>query len=308
MTKENLKIYLPKERGFCFGVHRALKMLNEAVEKSLSGESVYVYHPIIHNKEVLRSFEQKRVVFVDKVEDVPKGAVFLFSAHGVGNQVEEAASSRGLKVIDATCPFVKKVHLCAESLEKQGCAVCIIGKKGHDEVMGVQGRFSAKTPVFVVGKKEEVALLPPLEKVGYVTQTTLTFSQAQDIIHALKEKYPSLQQTQSDNICQATLLRQKNAAKVAARCDAFFVVGDKTSSNSLKLQETALQSGTRLSFLVENLQDFQKVFLQETSDISSWSGKSIGLMTSASAPEEILRQILDFLSVHFVTDLQEIAL
>ena len=417
MTKGNLKIYLPKERGFCFGVNRALKMLEEAVGQSLPGESVYVYHPIIHNKEVIRSFEKKGVVFVDKAEQVPEGSVLLFSAHGVGKEVEKTAALRRLKVIDATCPFVKKVHLCAERLEKEGRAVFIIGKKGHDEVVGTKGRLSSSCPVFIVEKKEEVAFLPLVDKAGYVTQTTLTPAQTKEIVAALKEKYPFLEQTESDNICQATLQRQQNAATVAPFCNAFFVIGDESSSNSVKLKDTALKAGAKQAFLVENLKGFKKVFLQNapentsenahmsenapgsfplvkeeartalfsfpaeqkvkdsvtslgsprcesefssvpfgsfkpapvsslTSSVlaesdekesfvslassaiyeiksekaflpmspgqegkaaSKWAGKSIGLMTSASAPEEILREILSFLSDEFAVQIREVS-
>lgn len=269
-----MKVTLIEPRGFCFGVCRALKMLNELVPKH-----PYVLHEIVHNKQIIHDYEQKGVVFVESLNDVPKGADLLLSAHGVGKDVEQTAKERFV-VTDTTCPFVKKNHLWIQKLEAKSIPVVLIGKPDHAETIGMLGQLKQKA--FVVSCVKDVDLLPDFKSVGVATQTTLSVDDTEQILSALQQKYKNI--LFQNGVCMATQERQKAVKQAALNHKLIIVVGDKKSSNANRLVEVAKNAGAD-SVLVETVEDLKKMSFPDT----------VAITAAASAPERIVAEIFDFL-------------
>lgn len=269
-----MKTVLIEPRGFCFGVRRALEMLEKALP-----QKPYVLHKIVHNKGIIRDFEAKGVRFVDDLSAVPDGATVVFSAHGVSRAVEEQAACKHLTVIDTTCPFVKKVHTHVERLARAGYAVLFIGKKKHAEVVGTLGRLPPETRVFVIEKEADIP--EGLEQVGVATQTTLSQTETAGLLARIQKLYPTAQL--QNGICLATTERQ--AAVKACSCPSIVVVGDAHSSNAKRLVEVAQAAGKR-AYLVETPADAVGLDLTEP----------VGLTAAASAPESVVQAVQDVLN------------
>ena len=243
------KIILIKPRGFCAGVVRAVDIVEEVLK--VSSPPIYVRKEIVHNAHVVHSFIKKGVVFVDEIQEIPDGAVAIFSAHGVSPQVREQAKEKKLRVIDATCPLVTKVHLEALHFAKEGYTILLIGHKGHEEVEGTLGESPAHTLLVTTKEDVETLQVPNPDKLVYLTQTTLSMDDTQEIVNALKEKFPQLRAPQKDDICYATQNRQNAVKAMAHEVDLMLVLGAQNSSNSRRLVEVAKCSGVKAFLLAE---------------------------------------------------------
>lgn len=276
-----LTVFLAAPRGFCAGVERAIQAVSEALVKA--DQPVYVRHQIVHNGRVVDDLETRGAIFVEDLAAIPDGGVAVFSAHGVAASVEAEAARRDLKVVDATCPLVRRVHVEARRHAQAGRDVIVIGHGGHVEVEGTIGQVEG--PVHVVGtvrEAETVAITDP-ERVAYVTQTTLSVDDTRDIIAVLKGRFPSIQGPDTKTICYATQNRQWAVRALAGRVDKVIVCGARNSSNTNRLCEVAEDEG-RPALLMESLADLNPAFLEGT--------RAIGLTAGASAPEEMVRQAL----------------
>lgn len=275
-------IYLATPRGFCAGVDRAIAIVERALEKF--GAPIYVRHEVVHNAYVVNDLKQKGAVFVEELDEVPKGATVIFSAHGVSQAVREDAERRGLNVFDATCPLVTKVHVEVARMRDKGLEIIMIGHKGHPEVEGTMGQ--SKGGMYLVETPEDVATLHVAApgKLSYVTQTTLSVDDAARVVEALKTRFPNIVGPKKDDICYATQNRQDAVKKLAGECDAVLVVGSPNSSNSNRLREVADHLGVP-AWLVDSAEDIQPDWL---------TGKSrIGITAGASAPEILVRQVIE---------------
>jgi 4-hydroxy-3-methylbut-2-enyl diphosphate reductase len=277
-----MDVLLAQPRGFCAGVARAIDIAERALE--MHGAPVYVYHEIVHNGHVVGDLASRGAVFVQNIADIPEGAVTVFSAHGVSTAVVNEARERGLQVIDATCPLVTKVHLQAQRYSQRGFTIVIVGHAGHEEVEGTRG--SVTGPVHVVGRLEEIDALPmnATDPVAYVTQTTLSIDDTRGLIAALEARYPDIVGPGLDDICYATLNRQRAVQQLARRVDLVIVVGAHNSSNSNRLQEVAADHGVP-AWLVEDETDLQPVWLEGV--------KTVGVTAGASTPEYLVRKVCD---------------
>ncbi|MGD9786401.1 MAG: 4-hydroxy-3-methylbut-2-enyl diphosphate reductase [Sulfuricellaceae bacterium] len=276
-----MQVLLANPRGFCAGVDRAIEIVERALQQF--GAPIYVRHEVVHNKFVVDRLRQMGAVFVEDLAEVPSGSTVIFSAHGVSRAVQEEAEKRGLKVFDATCPLVTKVHLAVARLRKQGKEIVMIGHRGHPEVEGTMGQVD--NGIYLVEKPEDVARLEvgTPDNLAFVTQTTLSMDDAAAIIAALKERFPSIAGPKTDDICYATQNRQDAVKTLAQRCDLVIVVGSPNSSNSIRLREVASNRGTA-AYLVDNAGQLDPVWLQ---------GKSrIGVTAGASAPEVLVQQVI----------------
>lgn len=280
--KRPLRVILAQPRGFCAGVVRAVDIVNRALE--IYGAPVYVRHEIVHNKHVVDVLRSKGACFVEKVSDVPKGAVAVFSAHGVSRKVEGAAKSRDLHVIDATCPLVSKVHIEAQRYSRQGCEVVLIGHSGHPEVEGTMGQVPGK--VYLVSNVADVARLVPSDsaKLAYVTQTTLSVDDTREIIAALKSRFPEVQGPDVKDICYATQNRQTAVRQLASESDVILVIGADYSSNSNRLREIGQEAGTD-SYLIPDGESLKLAWLEGV--------HAVGITAGASAPEELVQGLVD---------------
>ncbi|HQT82223.1 MAG TPA: 4-hydroxy-3-methylbut-2-enyl diphosphate reductase [Ferrovaceae bacterium] len=280
MTKP-ISIKLANPRGFCAGVDRAIDIVEQALIRF--GAPIYVRHEVVHNRFVVENLKNKGAVFVDELEEVPEGATVIFSAHGVSIKVREEAEKRGLKVFDATCPLVTKVHTEVSRLHALGREIVMIGHKGHPEVEGTLGQ--AKDNIYLVETPEDVAHLTiqrPNE-LAYVTQTTLSVDDAQKVIDALKERFPLIQGPRKDDICYATQNRQDAVKKLSEQADLVIVVGSPTSSNSNRLREVAENLGVS-AYMVDRAEDIKAEWLNNKS--------SIGVTAGASAPEVLVNEVI----------------
>ena len=274
-----MKILLANPRGFCAGVERAIAIVERALEKF--GAPIYVRHEVVHNRYVVDGLKAKGAVFVEDLAEVPDGATVIFSAHGVPQSVRIEADKRGLKVFDATCPLVTKVHLEVSRLHKQGYEIVMIGHKGHPEVEGTMGQ--ATGPMYLVENVEDVATL----KVGagdtaplaYVTQTTLSVDDARVIVHALMARFPKIVGPRKDDICYATQNRQDAVKAMASKVDVVIVVGSKNSSNSNRLREVAAIGGIP-AYLVDGADQIDPAWLG--------ANARVGVTAGASAPEVLV--------------------
>ena len=275
-------IYLATPRGFCAGVDRAIAIVERALEKF--GAPIYVRHEVVHNAYVVNDLKNKGAVFVEELDEVPKGATVIFSAHGVSQAVREDAERRGLNVYDATCPLVTKVHIEVARMRNNGLEIVMIGHKGHPEVEGTMGQ--SKGGMYLVETPEDVATLHVTDpdKLAYVTQTTLSVDDAARVVEALRARFPSIVGPKKDDICYATQNRQDAVKKLAGECDVVLVVGSPNSSNSNRLREVAENLGVP-AYLVDSAEDIQPEWL---------AGKSrAGITAGASAPEILVQQVID---------------
>ena len=283
--KKNLKIYLASPRGFCAGVKRAI----DIVEKSLAryGKPVYVRHEIVHNKQVVEDLKKKGAIFVEEISDIKDSTrPVIFSAHGVPKSVPEEAQQKKLSFVDATCPLVSKVHRESEQLFKKGYDIILIGHNNHPEVIGTMGQLP-KGSIKLVETIDDASSLDIkqfLKPLAYITQTTLSVDDTAEIIEKLKEKFPNIKQPIKEDICYATTNRQIAVKNIAPKCDMFFVIGSRNSSNSVRLVEVAKKAGCKNSMLMY----FEKEIPMEqlkNSDV-------IGISSGASAPEQLVQNLL----------------
>ncbi|MBV1873364.1 MAG: 4-hydroxy-3-methylbut-2-enyl diphosphate reductase [Gammaproteobacteria bacterium] len=284
-----MDIKLANPRGFCAGVDRAIDIVNRALD--LYGAPVYVRHEVVHNKFVVDSLRQRGAVFVEELDEVPDGSLVIFSAHGVSQQVQLEAKSRDLKVFDATCPLVTKVHKEVQHQSDLAGDVVLIGHEGHPEVEGTMGQFSGKSggSIFLVELVEDVNKLQvnDVENVTYVTQTTLSVDDTSQVIKALKEKYPAISEPRKNDICYATQNRQDAVKTLAQECELVLVVGSPNSSNSNRLRELAERCGAT-SYLIDNASEIEESWLAGV--------KTVGVTAGASAPESLVTEVLERLS------------
>ncbi|MBI3935005.1 MAG: 4-hydroxy-3-methylbut-2-enyl diphosphate reductase [Acidobacteria bacterium] len=289
------KILLLKPRGFCAGVVRAIDIVHLALE--YCGAPIYVHKEIVHNTRVVSDLSAKGAIFVDSVLEVPEGAWVVYSAHGVSPLVREKATARRLRVIDATCPLVTKVHLEAVRFARNGYSIVLIGHKDHDEVIGTIGEAPGQT--WLVSSEQEVAALelPNPYKVAYLTQTTLSLDEAEGIIAALKARFPQIIGPPAQDICYATENRQVAVKAVGPGCDLLLVVGSENSSNSNRLVEVARNTGMQ-SFLIEDEQAIDPAWLEQV--------QTVGVTAGASAPERLVSQVVHFLRLRGFGQLEEV--
>ena len=277
-------LLLLKPRGFCAGVVRAIDIVRIALEAF--GPPIYVRKEIVHNRFVVEELQGKGAIFVDSVEEVPNGERVIYSAHGVSPEVREASAARGLRVIDATCPLVTKVHVEAVKFAKEGYSLILIGHHDHDEVIGTLGEAPLVTQV--VGSPDQVESLtvPNPDRVAYLTQTTLSLDETKDIIAALQKKFPNIKGPAAQDICYATENRQVAVKHVASDADLLLVVGSENSSNSNRLVEVARNLGTN-AHLIDSCSDIEPDWLENV--------KTIALTAGASAPECLVEEVVKFL-------------
>lgn len=280
-----MEIRLANPRGFCAGVDRAIAIVNRALE--VFGRPIYVRHEVVHNKFVVDDLRQRGAVFVDELEQVPNGAIVIFSAHGVSRAVQEEAASRGLKIFDATCPLVTKVHMEVTRYAKQGVEAILIGHAGHPEVEGTMGQYDTRSggAIYLVENEEDVARLTVRDpsNLAFVTQTTLSVDDTARVIDALRGKFPDIQGPRKDDICYATQNRQDAVKTLAGDCQVVLVVGSPNSSNSNRLRELAERMGAR-AYLIDNADQIQADWLQGVN--------AVGLTAGASAPEILIQQVV----------------
>ncbi|CAG7591575.1 MAG: 4-hydroxy-3-methylbut-2-enyl diphosphate reductase [Candidatus Midichloria sp.] len=294
-VKRQLKVLLANPRGFCAGVERAIEIVECALKKY--GAPVYIKHEIVHNKYVVNSLKDKGAVFTDDIESIPNGAVVIFSAHGVSKKVEDEARYKGLCILDATCPLVKKVHSEAQKYVASGRKLVLIGHKNHPEIEGTSGRVAADQ-VVLVEDLEQMENLPfkPDEKLAYVTQTTLSIDDTKNLVNTLYEKYTDIDGPALKDICYATQNRQDAVKEMAKYIDVLLVIGATNSSNSNRLRDLGESQGVA-SYLIAD----------ETQINLDWfEGKqAIGITAGASAPEVLLKQVLDSLSKYYKIMIEE---
>lgn len=277
-----MRVYLARPRGFCAGVERAIEIVQRALDRF--GPPIYVRHEIVHNRHVVQSLKDQGVVFVDELDEVPVDApVTIFSAHGVSHAVEDDARRRGLRVIDATCPLVFKVHLEGRRYAKMGCEVVLIGHAGHAEVQGTVGQIAGT--VHVVATADDVAKLKVAdpEKLAYVTQTTLSLDDTRAVVDALKARFPAIVGPDTNDICYATQNRQRAVRQMAALVDAIVVIGAKNSSNSNRLREIAADCGIP-AYLIDDAAGFDPAWLDGI--------QAMGVTAGASAPEHLVEELI----------------
>ena len=275
------EILLAQPRGFCAGVDRAIAIVERALE--IHGAPIYVRHEIVHNKFVVEDLRSKGAVFVEELDEVPSGATVIFSAHGVALDVRREADARGLRVFDATCPLVTKVHVEVAKMREGGREVIMIGHEGHPEAEGTMGQ--SESGMYLVETEGDVAKLTVAdpEKLAYVTQTTLSMDDAARIVAALKARFPKIVGPKKDDICYATQNRQDAVKIMAPRCDVVIVVGSPNSSNSNRLREVARNLG-RDAYLVDNVDELKREWIE--------GKRSIGVTAGASAPEVLVHDVI----------------
>jgi len=276
-----MEIILANPRGFCAGVERAIAIVERAIEKF--GAPIYVRHEVVHNKFVCDNLREKGAIFVDDLADVPQGSTVIFSAHGVPKSVREEAEQRGLRVFDATCPLVTKVHNQVARMRKEGREIIMIGHKGHPEVEGTMGQSAGGMYLVETEKDAEKLDVTKPSHLSYVTQTTLSVDDAERVVTALKKRFPEIVEPKRDDICYATQNRQDAVKELVKRCDIVLVVGSKTSSNSNRLREVAANAGV-LSYLIDSSEDVEPAWLA--------NANKVGVTAGASAPEILVQEVV----------------
>ncbi len=296
MSKLPLELLIAAPRGFCAGVDRAIRIVELAIEKH--GAPVYVRHEIVHNKFVVDSLKAMGAVFVEELDEVPDGAPVVFSAHGVPKSVPAAAQDRGLDYLDATCPLVSKVHREAERQVAAGRHIVFIGHAGHPEVIGTFGQVPAGDMTLIETVADVDAFMPiDADNLAFLTQTTLSVDDTSAVVAALKARFPDIQGPKGEDICYATSNRQAAVKAIASACDAMLVIGAPNSSNSLRLVEVAEREGVP-ALLIQRAADLDWDFLEGVG--------TLGLTAGASAPELLVRELVDRLSTRFdVTEREE---
>ncbi len=284
-AKPVIAVKLANPRGFCAGVDRAIEIVNRALDKF--GAPIYVRHEVVHNRYVVENLRQRGAVFVDELSEVPDDCIVIFSAHGVSQEVRAEAKRRQLRVFDATCPLVTKVHMEVSSYSRQGRECVLIGHRGHPEVVGTMGQYDDTEggAIYLVEDEQQAAKLQVRrpEALSYVTQTTLSMDDTARVIEALRRRFPAISGPRKDDICYATQNRQDAVKQLASECDLFLVVGSPNSSNSNRLAELARRMGAR-AHLIDSAEDIDTAWLQGVT--------GIGITAGASAPEILVQQVI----------------
>ena len=289
-----MHVLLARPRGFCAGVNRAISIVNRALERY--APPVYVLHEIVHNTHVLDALRGRGAIFVEELEEIPAGAVTIFSAHGVSRAIAEQATALGLRTIDATCPLVSKVHRRMIGLHRKGYDVIVIGHKGHPEVEGTCGQ--AEGPVHLVSKPSEIASLQATnpDRIGYVTQTTLSVDDTAEMVEAIRRRFPAVAAPERTDICYATTNRQLAVRRLADRVDLVLIVGSKNSSNSNRLREVAELRQTP-AHLIDDAGELDPGWFVGV--------ERVGISAGASAPEHLVVQVVDWLRRHGARSVEE---
>jgi len=292
-TKKRLKIFLANPRGFCAGVVRAIDIVNRSLEKY--GPPIYVRHEIVHNKYVVESLRKKGARFVNELDEVPEGAITIFSAHGVAKKVFGQAELHGLDVVDATCPLVEKVHEEGRKYYKNGMEVVLIGHKNHPEVVGTMGQVPGN--VKLISSIQDALDFEPADtkRISYITQTTLSIDDTSEIVNILKTRFPDIKGPNLKDICYATQNRQTAIRQIAKKVDLILVVGSKNSSNSNRLCEIG-EAVNVPSYLVENKESLKLEWFK--------NAKSVGISAGASAPEVLVDELIESLKIEFDLSLE----
>lgn len=294
-----IEVILASPRGFCAGVERAILIVERAL--ALNGPPVYVRHEIVHNRHVVAALEAKGAIFVDELDEVPEGALVIFSAHGVPKRVPEEARRRRLVYADATCPLVSKVHREVERHVADGCTVLLVGHAGHPEVEGTMGQVpEGMVRLIETLEDAETVEVPDPSRVAYATQTTLSVADTAEIVARLRARFPEIRGPRREDICYATTNRQEAVARIAAAADLVWVVGASNSSNSLRLVEVAKRAGCPRARL---LPDADQIDWAELAGV-----RRLGLTAGASAPEHLVRGVIDRLRERFCVSVREVRL
>lgn len=293
-----MKLFLANPRGFCAGVRRAINIVNYAL--LVYGPPIYVRNEIVHNSYVVNNLLKKGVIFVKKISDVPDNSVLIFSAHGVSKSVKKEAYSRNFKkIFDATCPLVSKVHMCVARASRKNGEVILIGSKGHPEIDGIIGQYeNSNGGIYLISNKSDISNLKikNTNNLFFVTQTTLSIIDTYEIINALKNKFPNIIFPYKNNICYATMNRQETVRKLSKKVDIILVVGSKNSSNSNSLVNVAKKLNTK-SYLINSFCDIKDYWLKNINSIAITSG--------ASAPEELVKSVVNYLKVYGISEIVE---
>ena len=298
MKNKELKILLSAPRGFCAGVDRAIEIVEKSIQKY--GAPVYVRHEIVHNKYVVDDLKNKGAIFVEELEEIEdKSRPVIFSAHGVPKKIPEDAKNYNMTYVDATCPLVSKVHREAENLSKAGYHLILIGHQGHPEVIGTMGQLPKGTIDLIQNEIEAKNYkIKNGKKVAFVTQTTLSVDDTKDIIKILRERFPNLREPLKEDICYATTNRQMAVKSIAKKCDMFFVIGSRNSSNSVRLVEVAKKSGCLKSHLIHSQSEIPYDLINNSN--------VIGISSGASAPEILVENFINELKKKFTVTIDEI--
>ena len=288
------KILLAKPRGFCAGVERAIEIVELALAKAPG--PVYVRKEIVHNPHVVKSLRAKGTIFVDELEEVPPGAMAIFSAHGVSPAIREQAAARRLHVIDAPCPLVTKVHVEAKRFANQGYTILLVGHEGHDEVVGTTGEAPQVIRLVQTVEDARRVQVPDPEKVAVITQTTLSVEDTRAIVAALRERFPKLVNPSKDDICYATQNRQNAVKAIAKDAEVILVIGAKNSSNSIRLTEVAESAG-RKAYLINEAREINPEWLQGV--------RCVGVTSGASAPQHLVQEVVAYLKQRGATQVEE---
>ena len=298
MKNKEIKILLSAPRGFCAGVERAIEIVEKSIKKY--GAPVYVRHEIVHNKFVVDDLKMKGAIFVEELEEIQdRSRPVIFSAHGVPKQIPDDAKNYKMSYIDATCPLVSKVHREAENLNKAGYHIILIGHQNHPEVIGTMGQLPIGTIDLIQNEKEaKVYKNKEFKKIAFVTQTTLSIDDTKDIIKILKERFPDIKEPLKEDICYATTNRQMAVKKIAKKCDMFFVIGSRNSSNSVRLVEVAKKSGCANALLVHSQSEIPYEQIKNSN--------TIGISSGASAPEILVKNFINELKKRFTISIDEV--
>ena len=298
MKKKEIKILLSAPRGFCAGVERAIEIVEKSIQKY--GSPVYVRHEIVHNKYVVDDLKNKGAIFVEELEEIEdKSRPVIFSAHGVPKKIPEDAKNYNMTYVDATCPLVSKVHREAENLHKAGYHLILIGHQNHPEVVGTMGQLPVGS-IDLIQNEDEARKYNTnqKDKISYVTQTTLSVDDTKEIIKILKERFPNIKEPMKEDICYATTNRQMAVKNIAKKCDLFFVIGSRNSSNSVRLVEVAKKSGCSNSQLIHSQSEIPYSLIEKSN--------TIGISSGASAPEILVNDFINNLKKRFSVNINEV--
>ena len=298
MKNKDLKIYLAAPRGFCAGVDRAIEIVKKSINKF--GSPVYVRHEIVHNKHVVENLKKIGAIFVEEISEIKdKTRPVIFSAHGVPKKVPKEAQDLKMEYIDATCPLVSKVHREAENLHKNGSHILLIGHKNHPEVIGTMGQIPRGSIDLIESIKDASEYEKKSDKdLAFVTQTTLSVDDTKDIINELKKKFPKIREPKKEDICYATTNRQAAVKNIAKKCDMFFVIGSRNSSNSVRLVEVAKKSGCSNAQLIHSQSEIPYDLIENSN--------TIGISSGASAPEILVENFIENLKKKFSVSIDEV--
>ena len=298
MKNKEIKILLSAPRGFCAGVERAIEIVEKSIQKY--GAPVYVRHEIVHNKYVVDDLKSKGAIFVEELEEIEdKTRPVIFSAHGVPKKIPEDAKNYNMTYVDATCPLVSKVHREAENLHKAGYHLILIGHQNHPEVIGTMGQLPTGSIDLIQDENEAKKYeTKKQDKISYVTQTTLSVDDTKEIIRILKERFPNIKEPLKEDICYATTNRQMAVKNIAKRCDLFFVIGSRNSSNSVRLVEVAKKSGCPNSQLIHSQSEIPYELIENSN--------TIGISSGASAPEILVDNFINKLKKRFTVSIDEV--